>query len=190
MNGNRKPTDRVVFMATGTFVILASFMIGIIGVSVYPWKTIEFKKPALEVLNKKVRPGDCLKIKYEFTKYTDRQAVVTKMFINGVNYGVEANSVPRKAGTYSFIGTSTKVPPEIPPGKNIIVRSAYTYNFWGIRDITVMIDTEPFEVLPTLEAEQVKKKVESLSEELGKIQRRNNIVDKKAGDKIRKEPTP
>jgi hypothetical protein len=93
--------------------------------------------------------------------------------------------VPRPKGKYKFTGFSVSVPPELPPGR-FILRTAYSYPISSLRTITVIIDTEPFEVLPSKE----KQKLDEIINEVGKIQRRNNIVDKKAGDKIRKEPTP
>jgi hypothetical protein len=155
MNGDNRIANKASFyLALGVFILLLISMGWGAYLEFYPFKMIEFKKPYLEVENKVIRQGEVIRIKYDFKKYVDFPATVSRAFINSIVYTLPITSTPRSCGEYSYTGLSVSVPEELPPGVYFL-RTTYSYDVpHSNRSISTTIDTEKFEVAPSKKNEK------------------------------------
>lgn len=111
----------------------------------YPYKTIEFNKPEAVVETKQVARGDYLVYVIDYCKYTEKEANISRSFVDGLIYltpdGIA--DVPNGCGEKRI---QMYVPRNMPTGKYRIMQVRH-YEVNPLRHENVVYYTEEFEVL-------------------------------------------
>ena len=112
---------------------------------VYPYKTVEFKDKVFPVINKIVKRGKLVNYTANYCKYGDFTAIVTRTFRNGLIYVMPSTITNRPQGCHTMT-VSVLIPLEIPIG-TFIMEQVYKIQVNPIRSVTIIQNTEPFEVV-------------------------------------------
>jgi len=110
-----------------------------------PYKLLVINERPLPVMNKVVKRGDTVNYVLDYCKYTDKQAVVSKKFSDGIEFALPDYRSNNPEGCRTQI-VATEVPHTLPEGKYILIAD-YTYQVNPIRWIVVRIHTQVFEVI-------------------------------------------
>lgn len=128
--------------------VLISMQLSILLVAfwlLYPYKTIEFNQPSARVETKQVERGGYLVYVIDYCKYTEKEANISRSFIDGLIYltpdGI--SDVPKGCGEKRI---QMYVPRNMPVGKYRIMQVRH-YEVNPLRHIDIVYYTEEFEVL-------------------------------------------
>jgi hypothetical protein len=132
------------------FSYLALIFFAIVGFvylfwSFYPYKTIEFTDKVFPISNKIVKRGEAIRYTANYCKCIDKEALVTREFRNELIFVAPSTINNRPSGCHSLV-IQTIIPEELPTGK-FTMRMTYQYQVNPIRTITIIQDTEEFEVV-------------------------------------------
>jgi hypothetical protein len=136
-----------------SLILLDIFLIFTVGFSfviwfwyVYPYKPLVINEEPLKILNenKIVSPGGILLYEVNFTKNTDKKAVIYRRFVDGIIYNVPPVYPLNTPGEYKT-KTSVSIPSGLPVGYYTL-HSRTCYQMNPIREICVEYSTEEFEV--------------------------------------------
>jgi hypothetical protein len=112
---------------------------------IYPYKVIEFKD--IDLVKKVYTVGTPLEMNIIYCKYIDLPAKTARQFINGM-----ISTLSDQSNSNSPVGCTTKlamdiiVPKELKPDI-YIYKQTMSYHVNPIRDIVVVFQTEPFNVV-------------------------------------------
>jgi hypothetical protein len=126
------------FMA---FIALCLFFFWLI----YPYKPLVFKTEKFKVQNPIVRQGDNLLYTSDYCKYSPNTYLVSRTFENSLVFSTPAFISNRPLGCKK-ITVGVLVPPELPPGKYILINK-YQTELNPIRTLTIEQRTEEFTVI-------------------------------------------
>lgn len=130
--------------AYSTLGIAAAFVLLILYWLIYPLKTLDVKGVA-SVDRKVVVAGDSLVYSFEYCRYTDKPAEITRQFIDDIIYTTEAITVIEKERCDER-DVLVRIPSSLPPDRyHIKVISRIKVN--PIKTITTEFITEEFEVV-------------------------------------------
>lgn len=138
--------NRTYFYISMTTIVTA-FVMMVVAIFwlIYPYKTIEFNKPEAVVETKQVARGDYLVYVIDYCKYTEKEANISRSFIDGLIYltpdGIA--DVPKGCGEKRI---QMYVPRNMPVGKYRIMQVRH-YEVNPLRHIDIVYYTEEFEVL-------------------------------------------
>lgn len=146
-----KKIHKILYILSMTVILAAIFALLYLGYMLYwPVKTIEFKNNGdLEIvnLNKEVRQGEQLEYKISYCRFTDQQAIVTRVIQDGLIYIMPPIQTNTGIGCqYDKIMSIAEIPKAIPPGKyQMLITVEFKIN--PLRTITHSLYTEPFTVV-------------------------------------------
>lgn len=132
-------------------IISAIFTLLILGYMLYwPIKTIEFKNTSdLEVVNpnKEIKQGEQLEYKISYCRFTDKQAIVTRVIQDGLIYIMPPIQTHTGIGCQEDkIMSIAEIPKAIPPGiYKMLITVEFKIN--PLRTITHTLYTEQFTVV-------------------------------------------
>lgn len=112
---------------------------------VYPYKPLVFNTNPAQVTQKIVKGGDHLQIEVDYCKNTDKMAVSTVTFIDGVVYSttpIITNMVP---GCHKVL-LSVYVPKALPAGE-MHIKNVFRYDMNPLRHVDVELRTESFTIV-------------------------------------------
>jgi hypothetical protein len=112
----------------------------------YPYTPIVFQDKEFPIGNTIVKRGEMLFYTANYCKKNNLPAKVTRSYMNSIIYVTPTTITNRPSGCNSLI-IGTIVPSELPPGKYFLEMS-YQYQVNPIRKVTVIQNTEEFEVIP------------------------------------------
>jgi hypothetical protein len=128
----------VTLTLAAVLVILATFWM------VYPYKTTEMHKAT--IINPVVKQGQVLVIKYDYTKYIEKSAMVYRTFVDSLVYGIPPvqSNVPMG---HNVILRDILIPMALPPGVyKISTKLEFQAN--PIRKVYTEYETPTFTVIP------------------------------------------
>lgn len=113
----------------------------------YPYKPLVINEEPLKILNenKTVKQGDILVYEVNFTKNTDKKAVIYRRFVDGLIYNLPPSYPLNKPG--ERINTTTVDIPQVLPEGKYTLHSETCYQMNPIREVCVEYQTEEFEVI-------------------------------------------
>jgi len=132
-----------VMIFSNIFVI--AFITLIIFWSVYPYKPIVFKDKVFHVIQEKVKAGGLFTYASRYYKKTEIASNVSCEYINGLSFSTPMTISNKPIGEQN-LNITTIIPKELPPGK-YVRKCVYRYQVNPIRIVTVIMQTEPFEVI-------------------------------------------
>jgi len=137
---------RLPYILSMIFLSLAGvFLLIIIYWTVYPYKTIEFNTDVAKVHNKQVERGEYLYYEIDYCKHTDKEAKLTRSFVDGVKYDIpDGYSDVEKGCAVKVI--QIYIPKGIGTG-TYMIKQVRHYQVNPIRTIDVVHFTEQFEVI-------------------------------------------
>lgn len=128
-----------------TIAVALLFTIVVFFWLLFPYKTIEFNTDVAKVHNKQVERGDYLYYEIDYCKYTDKEAKITRSFIDGVKYDIpDGYSDVEKGCAVRVI--QIYIPKGIGTG-TYMIKQVRHYEVNPIRTIDVVHFTEQFEVI-------------------------------------------
>lgn len=128
-----------------TIAVALLFTIVVFFWLLFPYKTIEFNTDVAKVQNKQVERGDYLYYEIDYCKYTDKEAKLTRSFIDGVKYDIpDGYSDVEKGCAVRVI--QIYIPRGIGTG-TYMIKQVRHYEVNPIRTIDVVHFTEQFEVI-------------------------------------------
>lgn len=109
----------------------------------YPYKTLEVYN--VNLLTKEVRGNDFLMYELEHCKFTDKQAILSKSFVDGIVYRAlpTISNVPPGCG---IVTIAVRVPDTLSPGEYYLKADAL-YKVNPIREIDIQYSTERFKIV-------------------------------------------
>jgi hypothetical protein len=117
--------------------------------SLYPYKTI-IHNPDRYTLDKDVLvQGEWTSYEFDYCKFIDKPATVTKRFIDGLVYDAPAIGLNLKKGC-GHAKVPMQIPANLPPGSYMLEITA-TYQVNPIREVSEINTTEVFVVMRTAE---------------------------------------
>lgn len=125
-------------------ILLTFFLFGYIVYSLfYPFNPLEMQEP-VEVLNKKVKPGEMVLVNFNFKKNTKIIPDVSLSLVDGVVYIIPDYRPINPPGVVSdrIVGVMT-VPMSIPCGEYLLKWVA-SYKYNAIRTVEVQYQSEKF----------------------------------------------
>jgi len=111
----------------------------------YPYNPLVFNDLEFPVVNKVIHQGDMLYYHSNYCKYMDLSALVTRTFANNILYLTPSTITNRPMGCNNIV-IGVLVPPELPIG-SYQIKMRYDFRVNPIRTITILENTEEFEVL-------------------------------------------
>lgn len=127
-------------------LLLGFFFIGLIFYWYsYPYHEFYFETPYFPVLNKVVHRGDTVSYTSKYCKNFDHPIVVSRTFENDLIFVTPSIVNNRPQGCH-VLQIEVPIPKELPIGKYKLV-NVFRYEPNPIRTITVIQDTEEFEVI-------------------------------------------
>ena len=112
---------------------------------VYPYKTVTFHNLPFPVDQKIYKPGECLRIYTEYTRYTDIQSIAVIRFTDGITFTMLPMVFQKSPGTYKGYSLTVRIPDVLPPGRYFLDVN-FTYEMNPLRDIVVNARTQEFTV--------------------------------------------
>lgn len=112
---------------------------------VYPYNVLEFNNAPIQVKEKTVKAGEHISAEVQFCKNTDKNSLLTISFIDGFIYNTQPVVSSFEKGCHNII-YFLYVPKAIPEGKYNI-KATFRYRVNPVRDVDVVLITEPFEVV-------------------------------------------
>ena len=138
-------TKRTYYTTLVFFIIITIFIVWIVGLFIYPYKLVKFNDDKFPVLTPIVRAGEELQFQVDFYRYTKLPTKVSRQLINDYVYYYTEITASNPQGHIDKIGTVT-IPSNIEPGVYFL-RNIYKYEVNFLRTITIVKDTEKFEVI-------------------------------------------
>ena len=127
-------------------ILSAIFLIGLITFWLnYNYQPLVFNDPVMPVLTKTVRAGETLRYVSNFCKNTNEPATVSRRFINGIVFATPVIITKSEKGCQEKT-VAVSVPLELLEGPYRL-SIVYQYKVNPLRTITVVQDTETFEVI-------------------------------------------
>jgi hypothetical protein len=130
------------------WVILASWLL-LIGVGIYwliyPYEPIVFKEDKFPVSTKEVKQGGNLVYVSNSCKYFNGSTEISRSFINGLVFSLPTSISTRPMGCVSD-NIRVFVPNDLPAGRYYL-RTRFTYQVNPLRVISIIHETETFEVV-------------------------------------------
>jgi hypothetical protein len=112
----------------------------------YPYKPIEFKNTPFPVFNSPIHRGEQLVLVVNYNKRTNLPAEVASQFMNDVVVSVPSVIRNLPSGSHVTKVVDVAVPFCLTSDKYFL-RQTLTYKVNPIREIVVVVDSQPFEVL-------------------------------------------
>lgn len=135
--------------AWGTILIATFLLLLIVIWELFPRKTIEFNNVPFSVVPKVVNAGDTLTYTVDYCKYTDTLPITNITFIDGIAF-----STPSFVGGWEKGCTIKNVTIQIPsvlPGGNYYLRIVHRLRVNPLKQITIDVVSERFEVINNIE---------------------------------------
>lgn len=133
------------YISYGTIAVALLFTVVVFFWLLFPYKTIEFNTDVAKVQNKQVERGDYLYYEIDYCKYTDKEAKLTRSFVDGVKYDIpDGYSDVEKGCAVRVI--QIYIPRGIGTG-TYMIKQVRHYEVNPIRTIDVVHFTEQFEVI-------------------------------------------
>jgi hypothetical protein len=168
MNQKRRSEDKAVmshrhilkaFIGYGTLVLAFGLLALVAFWLLYPYKIVTYKTTPFRIVetNKSAKQGGALSYEYDYTKYIDVPAEVSKQFIDGLIFQSEG-PITRKLVGSGHVHSEIQIPETLPSGKYRL-RIIATYRVNPIRTIVITNETEQFTVMtnghPDAKADEV-----------------------------------
>lgn len=128
-------------------IILFIFIILLISFwGLWPYTPIKFNKLPLPVSTKTVKRGEVLRYETDFCKYSRTIPSVQKIFVDSITYNIVSPFVSSKQVGCADLDIGLEVPKALPVG-NYHLQIIYNYKVNPIREITVVVESETFDVV-------------------------------------------
>ena len=111
----------------------------------YPYNPLVFNDFEFPIINKVIHQGDMIYYRSNYCKYMNLPALVTRTFANDILYVTPSTVTNRPMGC-NVITIGVSVPHELPIG-SYQIKMRYDFRVNPIRTITILENTEEFEVL-------------------------------------------
>lgn len=111
----------------------------------YPFKPVTFNRERFVVLTKEVKQGGNLIYNADVCKNMEIDTVIARSFVNEIVYSASSTISTLPKGCVN-INVAVPVPAELPAG-NYFLRSRFIYDINALRTVTVIHDSEEFEVI-------------------------------------------
>jgi hypothetical protein len=129
----------VLTLASAALLLVAFWMF-------YPYKTItQEPKPFKLVGSNVTTQGGVISYEYSYCKYTDKQATVSKQFVDGLTFQSEDIATVLDKGC-GHVHRQINIPETLPPGE-YKMRIIAVYDMNPLRQIEIVNETEEFKVL-------------------------------------------
>jgi hypothetical protein len=141
-------TKKDKFLYCSSIVVLVSIFLVIAYLTtllVYPYKLVTFNDDKFPILTPTVKAGEEVQFQVDFYRYTNLPTTVSRQLINNYVYYYPEVTASNPQGHLIKVGTVT-IPANVEPG-DYYIRTAYKYKVNFIREITIVKDTEYFEVI-------------------------------------------
>ena len=112
---------------------------------IYPYRPLIFKDAKLRLDNKIVQREGTLSYKVSYCKNTTSSASLTRSFVDDIVYSTSTLITNRPDGC-NKMNVEVEIPHNLPLGKYYL-ENTYVYKVNPIREVTVKIRTEQFEII-------------------------------------------
>jgi len=139
--------DKVIYLSS-MIIILTAIAIAIVILFwlFYPYKVLEIKQNPVMVKTKAVKAGQILVYNFDYCKYNNLEARVTRIISDGLEYNSPVTTSNREVGCHNA-DSDFSVPTGLPAGGNYVLNITYTYKVNPLREIEVKAVTEKFTII-------------------------------------------
>jgi len=130
------------YISMGTILFITGLILLIFFWYNWPYKVVEFKEP-IHILTPIVHVGENLIYELDYCKHVDIPATLSKEYIDGVVYAAPPVVVNNPKGC--GIKNGITLVPNLLEGV-YSMRFSYSYKMNPIRTITIVVESEKFEV--------------------------------------------
>jgi hypothetical protein len=169
------------------FIMFAIVATGF-GLALYPFKTLDVKQP-IQILNtnKEVCAGQYLEYKFEYKKFTNKPALVSKQLVNDyiITFDDYTSNVPIGEGIV-LNRTGVKIPENAPTGRYKL-RIAFTYHINPFSTQVVRVESEYFTVKNMIVNKDNKNNIKQLIKIVEENKQMLKIVKERQDARIERE---
>lgn len=130
---------KIVLISAGCFLLYIAYW------TLFPFRGLEVKNEPVPVDRKIVTQGDSLIYYMDFCRYTDKPAIVTRKFVDGIVFTTDPQAVASPAGCGER-GVLVNIPENLPPD-TYTLKILVQIKINPLRTLTTEFVTEKFEVV-------------------------------------------